>query len=167
MTASRTKIDALPGDVRDEINRRLITGTHGSYKRLSAELKSRGYGISARTLERHVKRLRAQETYQSLVKRVHDAHVIASAPGQLVAIAESVLAHLLIGLERTAKDLETINDLDKRAGMVKIAAEAYALLLKSHPLLKALRAAAKEREQARQGQDKGDVAALLAKMYGG
>ena len=58
--ARRSKVGALPPDVQDDLNARLIERGFSGYEDLSAWLKSLGYDISKSALHRHGSTLEAE-----------------------------------------------------------------------------------------------------------
>ncbi len=54
---ARSKVASLPGDVRDELGRRLVAGGFGGYRELVEWIESRGFRISLSSLHRHGQKL--------------------------------------------------------------------------------------------------------------
>ena len=64
--ARRPKIDALPGELKTQLERLLLDRTHGGYMALSAWLKEQGFEISHAAVHRYDQRL------QTVMARIKD-----------------------------------------------------------------------------------------------
>lgn len=75
--ARRPKIDALPADLKTQLERLLLDKAHGGYMALSAWLKARGFEISHAAVHRYDQRL--QNVMSRIKASTEAARLIAQA----------------------------------------------------------------------------------------
>lgn len=87
---SPRKVDLLPSDVRDELNRRIVDGGFGGYRDLSAWLSERGFEIGKSALIEHGGLLKRRIDAVRVATEQAEA-LIAASPDDQGAISEAAL----------------------------------------------------------------------------
>ena len=106
------KVDVLPSEIRDELNRRIVEGGFGGYVELSDWLAGQGFSIGKSVLAEHGGRLRhriealkvATEQAEALVSSTQDDQN-ALADASLRMVQEMLFEVLLAGQEGDPKTL--------------------------------------------------------------
>lgn len=106
------KVDVLPSEIRDELNRRIVEGGFGGYVDLSDWLAEQGFSIGKSVLAEHGGRLRhrieavklATEQAEALVSSTRDDQN-ALADASLRMVQEKLFEVLLAGEEGDPKTL--------------------------------------------------------------
>jgi uncharacterized protein DUF3486 len=97
---ARSKVEMLPGEVRTELEHRIVAGAFGGYQDLAAWLDAQGYHIAHDSVQRHGSRLRqkieAMERLAEQAKAITDA--AAQAGGTIVDITIQLIHHRVLSM---------------------------------------------------------------------
>lgn len=131
--ARQSKIDTLPGEVKDWLDSALAEGNFSGYQLLSGELKSRGFDISHAAVHRYGQKIEkrmaairaATEAAQMLARNTPDQSDELSA--SVIRMAQSELFDVMVDLQ----EAESENDPAKRVKLLSRAAVAISNLARA------------------------------------
>jgi len=122
IVARRPKIDALPAELKSQLERLLVDRTHGGYQALSGWLKGRGFEISHAAVHRYDQRL--QNVMARIRASTEAARLIAqTSPDEADEHSAAVLRMVQSSLFEAMTRVTEAQDADP-ADQVKILSQA-------------------------------------------